>query len=69
MTHERSEARRARTGKRRQFCVVHPGGHISDAELHEPILQHGDDIQAKQIGKNVAHLAGLSEIEINKPQV
>jgi hypothetical protein len=48
------------------LCFVHPDGRTSDAELHEPILQHGDDIQAREIGKNVARRAGLSEAEIDK---
>jgi hypothetical protein len=66
MTQKRSKSRRAKAGKSREFCVVHPDGHVSDAELHEPILLQGGDSQVREIGKEVARRTGLSEAEIKK---
>jgi hypothetical protein len=54
MTQKRSKAHRARTRKIREFCVVHPDGRISDTELHEPVLDQGDNIRATEIGKGIA---------------
>ncbi len=66
MTPKRSKSRRARAVKSREFCVVHPNGRVSDAELHEPILEQGDRARATEIAKNVARRADLSEEEIKK---
>lgn len=49
----------------REFCVLHPDGRISDAELHEPILA-GDHPEADAVGREAARRAGLSEDEIKK---
>jgi hypothetical protein len=65
MTSKRSRSRRPKAPKSREFCVVHPDGRISDAELHEPILA-GDHPIADEIGKEAARWAGLSEEEITK---
>jgi len=65
MTQRRSKSRRAKVKKSREFCVVHPDGRISDAELHEPILA-GDHPATDEIGKEVARRGGLSEAEIKK---
>ena len=50
----------------REFCVLHPDGRISDAELHEPILQAGDDRAGREISRKIAKQAGLSEDQIKK---
>lgn len=63
-----SKTSKSSTPKRpnsREFCVIHAGGHITDAELHEPILA-GDHLLADEIGKQQARRAGLSEQEIEK---
>jgi hypothetical protein len=65
MKSKRSKSRRPKAPKGREFCVVHPDGRISDAELHEPILA-GDHPIADQIGIDVARRAGLSEDAIKK---
>ena len=49
----------------REFCVRHPDGRISDAELHEAILA-GNHPEADAVGREVARRAGLSEDEIKK---
>jgi hypothetical protein len=65
MTQKRSKSRRAKAGKSREFCILHPDGHVSDAELHEPILQKSNDCQTREIGKEVGRRAGLPEAEIS----
>ena len=66
MKSKSGKSRRIKPPKSREFCVVHPDGRISDAELHEPILAAGDHSIAGEIGKNVARRAGLSEDAIKK---
>jgi hypothetical protein len=34
-----------------EFCVVHPDGSVTDAELHEPILAAVDDEKLVQINR------------------
>jgi hypothetical protein len=65
MKSKRRKSRRPKAPKSREFCVVHPDGRISDAELHEPILA-GDHLVVDEIGREVARRAGLSEDEIKK---
>jgi hypothetical protein len=53
--------------KSSEFCVVHPDGHISDAELHEPILDNPEaEAATREIGKKAARRAGMSEAMIKK---
>ena len=67
MKSKHTNSRRHKAPKGREFCVVHPDGRVTDAELHEPILQQGgDDIPSREIGKNFARRAGLSDAEIKK---
>jgi hypothetical protein len=65
-THTR---RRPRKPKNREGCIVHPYGNISDAEFHEPILSSispEDEACIREISKEQARRAGLSEEEIKK---
>jgi hypothetical protein len=57
----------SRRGSRREFCVVHPDGRVSDAELHEPILDNPKaEAAIRDVGKAIAQGADLSEQEIKK---
>jgi hypothetical protein len=50
-----------------EFRVQHSDGSISDAELHEPILDNPKaEATTREIGKALARRAGLSEDEIKK---
>ena len=52
--------------------MVHPDGRVSDAELHEPILSGIDrdaDARVRNIGKQQARKAGLTEAEIERCMV
>jgi DNA-binding FadR family transcriptional regulator len=53
----------------REGYIVHPDGRISDAEFHEPILSGisaGDEARVREVSKEYARRAGLSEEEIKK---
>jgi hypothetical protein len=69
MKSKRSESRKAKAPKRREGCIVHPDGRISDAEFHEPILSGispEGEARIKEISKEYARWAGLSEEEIKQ---
>lgn len=67
MTKKHRHAPNTKEVKNGEFCVQHPDGRISDAELHEAILNNPKaDTATREIGKAVARRAGLSEQEIKK---
>jgi hypothetical protein len=69
MKSKRSESRKAKAPESREGCIVHPDGRISDAEFHEPILSGispEGEARIREISKEYARRAGLSEEEIKK---
>jgi hypothetical protein len=63
------KSNRSKAQKSREGCIVHPGGRISDAEFHEPILSGiTSDVEAqlKKMSRERARQASLSEHEIKK---
>jgi hypothetical protein len=53
--------------KHGEFVLIRADAHLSDAEIHEPILNNpAAGKAAKEIGKKAARRAGLSEEEIRK---
>jgi integrase len=66
---ETHESRKAKAPESREGCIVHPDGHTSDAEFHEPILSGISperEARLREITKKYARRAGLSEEEIKK---
>ena len=60
---------RRKVPKSREGCIAHPDGRISDAEFHEPILSGisaAGEARIREISKEYARRAGLSEEEIKK---
>jgi hypothetical protein len=58
-----------KASKRREGCIVHPDGRASDAEFHAPILSgisFEGEARIREVGKERARRAGLSEEEIKK---
>ena len=69
MTQNSSKSRRPQSQKSTEFCVVHPDGHVSDAELHDEILDAmapDTEARVREIGKEQARRAGLAEEEIRR---
>jgi DNA-binding FadR family transcriptional regulator len=65
----RRKPNRGKAQKSREGCIVHPNGRISDAEFHEPIftgIRAGDEARIREVSKQYARRAGLSEEEIEK---
>jgi hypothetical protein len=62
-------SRQPKPPKSREGCVIHPDGHISDAEFHEPILTSISpeaEARLKELSKERARRAGLWEAEVKK---
>jgi hypothetical protein len=53
-----------RGGNSNEFFYLDKDGKKQDATLHEEILARGDEATAREIGKEVARRAGLTEAEI-----
>jgi hypothetical protein len=63
------KSRESKPPKSREGCIVHPHGRISDDEFHEPILSGISaraEARIKEISKEYAYRAGLTEEEIKK---
>ncbi len=65
MIKKHRKVRGTKGAKGGEFCVVHPDGTVTDAELHEEILA-GDHPIADEIGKDQARKIGISEAMIRR---
>jgi hypothetical protein len=67
MKSARRKSRKPEVPKSREGCVIHPDGHISDAEFHEPILSgisKEAEARIREMDREIARRAGLSQDEI-----
>jgi hypothetical protein len=63
------KSNRGNAPKSREGCIVHADGCISDTEFHEPILSGisaEGEARTREVSKDYARRAGLSEGEIRK---
>jgi hypothetical protein len=67
MLKKRPSASDTKDSRGREFCVRHSDGRVSDATLHEQILDNPEaEAATREIGKAVARRASLTAAEIKK---